>query len=125
MENAVLGRHLMLELYDCPQSLLDNIPKIEAVLLHVVRESGATLISKSFHHFSPYGVSGVVVIAESHLTIHSWPEHGYAALDVFTCDPRIDYDLVEQLLVSGFKAGRHHTQLLARGSLAEIHARAG
>jgi len=124
MENAVLGRHLMLELYDCPQSLLDNIPKIETVLLHVVRESGATLISKSFHHFSPYGVSGVVVIAESHLTIHSWPEHGYAALDVFTCDPRIDYDLVEELLVAGFMAGRHHTQLLDRGSLAEIHARA-
>jgi len=124
MRKPLLGRQLILELYDCPPGLLDNIPNIEMILLDVVEKAGATFVDKSFHHFSPQGVSGVVVIAESHLAIHTWPEHGYAALDVFTCDPRIDYNLIEDLLVSGFKSGRHHAQMVGRGSLAQIHAQA-
>jgi len=124
MADPLLGRQLILELYDCPPGLMDNIPAIETILLDVVKKSGATFVDKSFHHFSPQGVSGVVVIAESHLAIHTWPEHGYAALDVFTCDASIDYDRVEKLLVDGFNAGRHHAQMIGRGSLARIHSRA-
>jgi len=123
MSSPLLGRQLILELYDCPAGLLDNIGQIESILLDVVKRAGATFVDKSFHHFSPQGVSGVVVIAESHLAIHTWPEHGYAALDVFTCDPGIDYPLVEKLLVNGFKAGRHQGRIEGRGRLAQIHAR--
>ncbi len=115
--NAPLGRHMLLELYVCPRNILDSIPVIEKILLDVVDRIKATFVSKSFHHFSPHGVSGVVVIAESHLTIHTWPEHGYAAIDVFTCDEKIDYALVEKLIVEKFEAKKHQQQTLKRGEI--------
>lgn len=110
-----LGRHLLLELYKCPVDILNDIQKIQDILVNVVEQINVTLISKSFHHFSPYGVSGVVVIAESHITIHTWPEHRYAAIDVFTCDKTIDYNLVESLLVEKFNATSHDAKTIPRG----------
>ncbi len=115
--NSPLGRHMLLELYQCPQHIIDSIPVIEEILLNVVEQINATFVSKSFHHFSPYGVSGVVVIAESHITIHSWPEHGYAAIDVFTCDESIDYKLVEDLMVEKFQSTKHQAQTITRGEI--------
>jgi len=112
-----LGRHMLLELFKCPADLLNDIPKIEAILVDVVEKVKATLVNKNFHHFSPHGVSGVVVIAESHITIHTWPEHGYAAIDVFTCDEKIDYTLVEQILVKEFKSLKHSAKTINRGQI--------
>ena len=115
--NKALGRHMLLELYDCPLEILNNIQQIEDILVNVVDRVNATLISKSFHQFSPYGVSGVVVIAESHITIHTWPEHRYAAIDVFTCDDSVDYNLVESILVDQFKALKHSSKTIPRGEM--------
>jgi S-adenosylmethionine decarboxylase proenzyme len=112
-----LGRHMLLELYDCPQEILNNQEKIEEVLVGVVHAVGATLINTSFHKFSPYGVSGVVVIAESHITIHTWPEHNYAAIDVFTCNDKIDYALVENIVVKKFSSSKHKAQTIIRGEI--------
>jgi len=110
-----LGRHLLLELYECEFDLLNDLERLEKILVSVVNDAGATLIDTRFHRFSPYGVSGVVVIAESHITIHTWPEHNYAAIDVFTCDHSIDYEFVERILVERFEAGEHETQTIGRG----------
>ena len=97
-----LGRHLLAEFHDCEPNILNNVSLIDRVMCEAAELSGATIVQKNFHHFSPYGVSGVVVIAESHLAIHTWPEYGYAAIDLFTCgesvNPVIAYDhLREQL----------------------------
>lgn len=66
---------------------------------------GATVVDKKFHHFSPFGVSGAVIIAESHLAIHTWPEYGYAAVDLFTCgtscDPHVAYQYLQEKFCSG------------------------
>jgi S-adenosylmethionine decarboxylase proenzyme len=113
--NTPLGRHLLIELYESPQDMLDNIPKIKSILIDVVDKIGATLINESFHHFSPYGVSGVVVIAESHITIHTWPEHGYAAIDAFTCDESIDYNYLKEMIVQSFQSKRHESKTINRG----------
>lgn len=91
VKNSALGKHLLLELYDCNRALLNQIDKIKKILISAVKTANATVIDVSFHHFSPYGISGVVLIAESHLTIHTWPEHGYAAIDLFTCNDNIDF----------------------------------
>jgi len=78
------GAHLIIDLYDAKK--LDDIGHIEAALRQCVEASGATLLHIHLHHFEPNGgVSGVAVLAESHISIHSWPENGYAALDVFMC----------------------------------------
>lgn len=91
-----LGRHLLAEFYECNSNILNNLQLIEQAMCEAAIACGATIVTKNFHHFSPYGVSGVVVIAESHLAIHTWPEYGYAAVDLFTCgsscDPRVAHD---------------------------------
>jgi len=80
-----LGRHLLLELRECNVAVLDDLKYLENALVSAAKDSGATVLDKSFHHFAPQGVSGVVLIAESHLSLHTWPEHAYAAVDIFTC----------------------------------------
>lgn len=112
-----LGRHLILELYDCPAALLDDPAYVEQVLTTAVERSGATLIKPFFHQFAPQGVSGVIIISESHFSIHTWPEYGYAALDVFTCGDVIDMEAAAEALREGFKARRVQKMLLSRGML--------
>ncbi|HNU92343.1 MAG TPA: adenosylmethionine decarboxylase [Spirochaetota bacterium] len=80
-----LGTHLIAELFDCNELHLNDVKKVEEVMMAAAELSSATIIKPFFHKFSPYGISGVIVIAESHFTIHTWPEYGYAAVDVFTC----------------------------------------
>lgn len=78
------GAHLIVDLYQANR--LDDIAHIEQTLRDCVDAAGATLLHIHLHHFEPNGgVSGVAVLAESHISIHSWPEHGYAALDIFMC----------------------------------------
>lgn len=86
----ILGRHLIVEYSGCERSKLDNIELIEEYLKEAVRKSGATIVRSVFHRYNPQGISGVVVIAESHLSIHTWPEYGYAAVDFFTCGNSVD-----------------------------------
>jgi len=77
------GAHLIVDLYGAQR--LDDIDHIEATLRRCVEAARATLLHIHLHHFQPSGVSGVAVLAESHISIHTWPEAGYAALDVFMC----------------------------------------
>jgi len=79
------GQHLLAEYYGCPTALLDDKEAIEALLHRAAKSAGATVVASVFHRFSPQGVSGVVVIEESHLSVHTWPEGGYAAVDFYTC----------------------------------------
>ena len=83
-----LGRHVLAEFYGCSPEILNDIVKIEKLMVDAALEAGAEVKEVIFHQFSPQGVSGVVVISESHLAIHTWPEFGYAAIDVFTCGYR-------------------------------------
>lgn len=101
-----LGRHLLVEYYDCDPDVLDSVEQISAAMVKAAEMSGATVINNTFHHFSPFGVSGVVVIAESHLSIHTWPEYRFAAVDLFTCgedvDPWIGFNYLKDVLKSGY-----------------------
>lgn len=80
-----LGMHIIGELFNCNEFHINDLKKVEDVLVAAAELSKATIIKPFFHKFSPYGITGVVIIAESHLTIHTWPEYGYAAVDFFTC----------------------------------------
>jgi S-adenosylmethionine decarboxylase len=120
---SALGRHIILELYDCPAELLKAPAQAEKFLLEAARRMEATVVNAQFHAFSPYGVSGVVVIKESHLTIHTWPEYQYAAIDIFTCgelklEAGIDY------LCEAFQSKKHWQRELARGLNLERRATA-
>ena len=85
-----LGRQILIEFYECQSEVLTDRDRIRQYMLEAARYAGATVISDTFHHFKPDGISGVVVIAESHISIHTWPEYRYAAVDVFTCGASVD-----------------------------------
>lgn len=85
-----MGRHMIAELWECEEDKLNDVQFVEQMMVNAALESGAEIREVAFHKFTPQGVSGVVIISESHLTIHSFPEHGYASVDVYTCGDRID-----------------------------------
>jgi len=74
-----------LELKDCNPELLNDLSFVRRAMIKAARDVGATIVGESFHHFSPQGVTGILAIAESHISIHTWPEYGYAAADIFSC----------------------------------------
>jgi S-adenosylmethionine decarboxylase len=96
-----MGRHVISELWGCDFDKLNNMDYIEKTFVDAALKSGAEIREVAFHKFAPQGVSGVVIISESHLTIHSFPEHGYASIDVYTCgdlDPNIAADYIAEAL---------------------------
>ena len=97
-----LGTHLLLDLKSCDPELLDDLQLIRQAMTGAAEQAGATIIGESFHKFDPLGVTGIIAVAESHLCIHTWPEHSYAAVDIFSCGssfkPRKAADLIVQSL---------------------------
>ncbi len=85
-----LGRHVIADIYGCRFDALNDVNKVEMLMVEAALKSGAEVREVAFHKFSPQGVSGVVVISESHLAIHTWPEYGCAAVDVFTCGDAVN-----------------------------------
>ncbi|HXE72258.1 MAG TPA: adenosylmethionine decarboxylase [Candidatus Nitrosotenuis sp.] len=87
---VALGSHIIAELSHCRPELLSDLEQVREAMIRAAQKAGAEIREVAFHRFTPHGVSGVVVIAESHLSIHTWPELGYAAIDVYTCGPHTD-----------------------------------
>ncbi|RXT04953.1 adenosylmethionine decarboxylase [Ammoniphilus sp. CFH 90114] len=99
-----LGKHVIAELWGCNPNMLDNLEMTEKVMVDAALEAGAEVREVTFHKFNPQGISGVVVISESHLTIHTFPEHGYASVDVYTCGETIDPKVAAQAIAEYLEA---------------------
>lgn len=112
-----LGHHTLIDFYSGDPQVLSSPERIREILLSAIRLSGLTIVLDTFHHFEPNGVSGVVVIAESHVTIHTWPEHGYAAVDIFTCGESMQSNDIQSAIQQGLKSTRVTTKALSRGFL--------
>jgi S-adenosylmethionine decarboxylase len=117
-----LGHHSLVDLHGCDEAALKDTAAIRLALLDAVRRAGGTIVTDTFHTFSPYGVSGVVVIAESHVTIHTWPEHGYAAVDVFSCGVTLDHRLIAAHVKTALAAASFSLQSHPRGALPPVAA---
>lgn len=114
-----LGRHLIAELYGCDKKTLSTVEKVQRVMIAAAKAANATVIDSIFHRFSPWGVSGVVVIEESHFAIHTWPEHGYASVDLFTCGAGTKPWEAFRRLKKDFRADYFSVMKLERGLIAE------
>jgi len=114
-----LGRHLLLELKNCNEEVLDDLDFLKDCLNEATIQCGATVVGESFYHFSPYGVSGVVNIAESHISIHTWPEYKYAAVDIFTCGDDVEPEKAARLITERLEAKNHSLIELRRGIIEE------
>lgn len=119
MSDKSLGIHILVEYYNCNKEILKNVEIIEQSMLIAAKESKATIVESVFHQFNPWGVSGAVIIAESHLTIHTWPEHAYAAVDLFTCGD-IDYEAGLNTLKVFLESKRCEVKKMFRGEFSKV-----
>lgn len=115
-----LGRQILVEFYDCDTDILKDEKYIAKAMLRACEIGQATVVTSAFHSFSPFGVSGVVVIAESHVAIHTWPEYGYAGVDIFTCGETIEPWLLFKHLKEAFKS-KHTSNMELKRGLFETH----
>ena len=118
-----LGSQVVLDLYECETEHLDDLEWVRTTLVNAALAAGATIVQTVFHKFSPWGISGVVVIAESHLAIHIWPENRYAAVDVFTCGENVRMDVASAYLEREFRARHTVQRRFNRGDRAANRAR--
>ena len=112
------GKHYLIDLRDCDPEISKSVGPTREIVLRAAKECGATILDDYFHQFQPIGVSGVVLIAESHISIHTWPESGFAAADIFTCGemrPQVAIDIMRE----GFraKAASMSMKVVVRGQL--------
>ncbi len=110
---------MLLELNGCNPKLLNDVKRVEETLVAAAKIAKATIVGTHFHQFSPFGISGVVVIAESHLSIHTWPEHGYAAVDIFTCGETLSPEVAAKYLVDKFQARNPSLFEMKRGLIPD------
>jgi len=113
-----LGTHCILDLHGCPPERLDDERFVREAVVQASQEAHSTLLKLSSHKFDPQGVSAVGLLAESHLSIHTWPERGYAAVDIFTCGHSVKPREACANLVQRFAARRHVLRVLPRGAEA-------
>ncbi|MDR1616889.1 MAG: adenosylmethionine decarboxylase [Syntrophomonadaceae bacterium] len=116
-----LGRHVLAEVCGCRFEILNDLKKVQEIMVNAALEAGAEVREVAFHKFSPQGVSGVVVISESHLAIHTWPELGYAAVDVFTCGDRVNPWDACNYVAERFQAEEVSASEVRRGLMPESH----
>ena len=110
-----LGRHIVAELSHCSPEILADLERVQSTMVQAALVAKAEIREVAFHRFQPHGVSGVVVIAESHLAIHTWPELGYAAIDVYTCGETTDPFRACRYLAEAFESKVMNTSVIERG----------
>ena len=116
-----VGRHLIADFFDCDVGILNSPERIRACMLTAAERIGVTIVGEVFHQYAPQGVSGTIVIAESHMSIHTWPERAYAAVDIFTCgglDPRPGFEY----LIEALQAESMRVQEIIRGISEDVAA---
>lgn len=117
-----LGTHLLLDLKECNARLLDDFNFIKEAMMDAADEAGATIVGENFHKFDPLGVTGIIAIAESHLCIHTWPEHAYAAVDIFTCGSNFKPHRAAELIIESLQCAQPGVTEVQRGIISELTA---
>lgn len=118
--NRALGRHVIADFFECNTGFLNDVDCISEALDRASRTAGATVLRQFFHKFEPQGVTGVLILAESHLTIHTWPEFAYASVDAFTCSKR-DFTLAMVDIRLALGAAFHKMIEIERGRIPSIY----
>lgn len=120
MINDILGVHYLLDFYNCNNTYLISVSKIKKVMLEAGKIGNFNIVNSCFHQFKPYGVSGVLVLKESHFTIHTWPEYNYAAVDIFLCNKNINIENVVKYLCEVFFTNNYRMRTINRGIIKNI-----
>lgn len=114
-----VGKHLLIEIYGADPKILNDETFVRSTLIKAAEDAGASILGDIIHPFKPQGVTGVVAVSESHLSIHTWPEYGYAAVDIFFCGERVDLNLAAQIIKDRLRARFSSCLLVNRGPQKE------
>jgi|TARA_R100000482_G_scaffold122538_2_gene70452 S-adenosylmethionine decarboxylase proenzyme len=120
-----LANHQIIDFYGCDKDILSNSDIVKSYFVKAAEMSHATIVSEKFHEFSPFGLTGVLVITESHISIHTWPEYGYVAIDVFSCCDKLDHKRLVDVLQTHFKAKKVNSKSIKRGRHGRAFIRKG
>ena len=112
-----ISYQVLIDLYDCDYDKMEDLDYIKNVMHKLSEILGTTIKKEAFYQFSPYGISGVLIIAESHLTIHTWPEYKYAGIDLFTCSKKLNTDEAVKFLCESLNATKYEIKEINRGKL--------
>lgn len=110
-----LGRHIIIDMWGCCKDIIGDVDLVRNILTHAAMTAKANLVDIVCHQFSPYGVTGVAILAESHISVHTWPEHEYAAADIFLCGKIINLQEAVLFISKAFMARKTSTLQLERG----------
>jgi len=113
--HETIGHHYIAEASGCDPKIIGSLEKVQQILVKAAEVAGAQVWSISFSRFPPNGVSGVVVISESHISTHTWPEYGYVALDIYTCGKHVDPEKAVVFAVEAFGSSISHITEITRG----------
>ena len=119
-DDKYLGTHLICEYFGCDGKILNDIKTVSASLVSAAQKCNATILRKFFHKFGGQGISGVIVISESHISVHTWPERNYAAVDFFTCSSACNADIAAAYLSKVFKSKKHSVLKIKRGKTPKV-----
>lgn len=115
-----IGSHCILELFGCPSAVLDDKEAVVDAIRVAAKEARSTLLGEVAHRFEPQGVTALVLLAESHISVHTWPELGYAACDVFTCGEHARPEQACQHLAEALQSDRYELRRLPRGAAPSL-----
>lgn len=113
------GKHYLVDFKQCDPETIEQVAVTRAIFLEAAREAKATVVGELFHQFEPVGVSGVLLIAESHVSVHTWPEERFVGVDIFTCGEEMDAEVAIDVLTRGFRAEQVDVRVHLRGRLGE------
>ena len=107
--------HLLLDMANCNKNILDNLKLIRETMKFAAQQSGAQIMGETFHKFTPVGVTGIISIAESHVSIHTWPEFNYAAVDIFSCGKNFDIEKCVRIIAEALECTDLNRRKIKRG----------
>ncbi len=116
-----LARHLLAEYYGCDPGLLDSVSRLKETIEAAARAAKTTIINTHLHKFAPQGVSGVVILAESHLAVHTWPEFGFTSVEIFVCGEEADPEAGHAFLLDVLKPKHTVVRTVIRGHMNLVH----
>lgn len=119
LSRPALGAQWLIDLFDCEAEGLDDPQALEALLRETAQQARLTLLQVATHRYEPQGMTVIGLVAESHISIHTWPEHRFVSVDLFTCGSDAGYHEVCDSLMRHFKAGHHSLMVLKRGDMRQ------
>jgi len=109
------GYHLMMELFGCDSEKINSRKFLHLLVKNAVKQAGLTNLGSRFHQFDPQGVTGFTLLAQSHISLHTWPEYGYLVLDIFTCGDQKQADSLADQFLKRLRPARVNRQVVRKG----------